>query len=83
MEIFHETFSKYFVKTEEQHHCKTGSTSMSAVQEANTETYGNDSVKYQSIKMWNTLQKELKNDLLHKNRSKAKETIVEYFLETY
>ena len=56
-----ETFLKYFVKTEEQHHHKTHSTSKNgaAVQEFNTETYGNDSVKYQSIKIWNTLQKEL------------------------
>ena len=64
-----ETFSKYFVKTEEKHHHKTRSTSKNgaAVQEVNTETYGNDSVKYQSIKIWNTLQKELKNDLLHQS----------------
>ena len=56
-----ETFLKYFVKTEEQHHHKTHSTSKNgaAVQEFNTETYRNDSVKYQSIKIWNTLQKEL------------------------
>ena len=64
-----ETFLKYFVKTEEQHHHKTHSTSKNgaAVQEFNTETYRNDSVKYQSIKIWNTLQKELKNDLLHQS----------------
>ena len=69
-----ETFSKYLVKTEEQHHHKTRSTSRNgaAVQEVNTETYGNDSVKYQSIKTWNTLQKELKNDLLRQSQSKAK-----------
>ena len=85
-----ETFLKYFVKTEEQHHHKTHSTSKNgaAVQEFNTETYGNDSVKYQSIKIWNTLQKELRNHLLHQSQSKVKEIIsyiqyIEYFLKTY
>ena len=80
-----ETFSKYFVKTEENHHFKTPSISKNgtAEQEVNTETYENNSVKYQSIKIWKTLQKELKNDLLHQSRSKAKETIIEYFPKTY
>ena len=80
-----ETFSKYFVKSGEKYHHKTHSTSKNgaAVQEVNTETYGNDSVKYQSIKIWKTLKKELKNDMLYQSRSKAKETIIEYFLKTY
>ena len=53
------------------------------MQKANTETYENDSVKYQSVKIWNTLQKELKNDLLHQSLSKVKEKNVEYFPQTY
>ena len=79
-----ETFLKYFVKTLVKHYHKTHSTSKNgaAVQKVNTETYGNNSVKYQSIKIWNTLHKELKNNLLHQSRSKAKETIIEYFLKT-
>ena len=40
-----ETFSKYFIKTKERHHHKTRTTSNNgaAVQEVNSETYGNDS----------------------------------------
>ena len=79
-----ETFLKYFVKTLVKHYHKTHSTSKNgaAVQKVNTETYVNNSVKYQSIKIWNTLHKELKNNLLCQSRSKVKETIIEYFLKT-
>ena len=47
------TFLKYVGKDKEQHHNKTHSTSKNrtAVQEVNTETYKNGSVKYQSIKI--------------------------------
>ena len=80
-----ETFLKYFGKAKEQHHNKTHSTSKNrtAVQEVNTETYKNGCMKYRCIQICNTLQKELKNDLLHQSQSKAKETIIEYFLKTY
>lgn len=52
------------------------------MQEVDTKTYRSESAKYQSVKVWSTLQKELKNDLLHQNRSKAKETITGYFMKT-
>ena len=76
-----ETFLKYFVKTKEQHHHNTRSTSRNrtAVQEVDTETYGNDSVKYQTIKILNTSQKELKTDLLIKVDLRQKKQLLNIF----
>lgn len=59
-----ETFSKYFIKAKWQHQHKAPSSSKNdaEVQEVNTKAYGNDSIKYQSKKIWKSLQKELKNN---------------------
>ena len=63
MQILQKLSQKYFVKTEEKQNHKICSTSNNgvAMQELYTETNRNDSVKYeyQSIKIWNILQKEL------------------------
>ena len=48
-----------------------------------TTTYGKDSLKSQSIKVWNNLQTKNDIDILDINRSKAKTKITNQFLNSY
>ena len=48
-----------------------------------TETYGKNSIKYQSTKLWNHLQQTLKVDLKQQSRAEAKKIISEHFYNNY
>ena len=48
-----------------------------------TDTYGENSVKYQSTQIWNELQGNLNLDLLDQSRPKTKNLIIENFLKSY
>ena len=47
-----------------------------------TDTYGKNSVKHQSTKLWNELQRNLNLELLDQSKTKAKDIIIEYFLKS-
>ena len=48
-----------------------------------TETYGKNSIKYQSTKLWNNLNQILQIDLLQQTRGDAKKLISEHFFNNY
>ena len=78
-------FNQYFTKTGPAHNHGTRSTTKNCIRVENTKTttYGKDSLKSQSIKVWNNLQTKNNIDILDINRSKAKTKITNQFLNSY
>ena len=75
----------FFKKTTEQHNHSTCSASknFAFVEEANSKSYGIDSIRYQAVIIWNKLQNNIASDLTELNRMKVKSTIIEHFLKSY
>ena len=75
----------FFKKTTEQHNHSTRSASknFAFVEEANSKSYGIDSIRHQAIIIWNKLQNNIASHLTELNRIKVKSTIIEHFLKSY
>ena len=63
--------------------CVTSTLNSIFVPKVYTETYGKNSIKYQSTKLWNHLQQTLKVDLKQQSRAEAKKIISEHFYNNY
>ena len=50
------------------------------MEEANSKSYGIDSIRYQAVITWNKLQNNIASDLTELNRMKVKSTIIQHFL---
>ena len=77
--------NQYFKKSNDQHQHATRSSTQNSlfVPKVQTETYGKNSIKYQSTILWNNLQRILKIDLQQKSRMETKEIVSQYFLNNY
>ena len=53
------------------------------VPKVHTETYGKNSIKYQSTKLWNNLQQISQMDLLQQTRADTKKLVSEHFFNSY
>ena len=75
----------FFRKTTEQHNHSTRSASknFAFVGEANSKSYGIDSIRYQAVIIWNKLQNNITSDLTELSRMKVKSTVIEHFLKSY
>ena len=75
----------FFKKTIEQynHSTRSASKNFAFVDEANSKSYGIDSVRYQAAIIWNKLQNNIASDLTEHNRMKVKSTIIEHLLKSY
>ena len=74
-----------FKKTTEQHNHLTRSASkdFAFVEEANSKSYGIDSIRYLAVIIWNKPQNNIASDLTELSRMKVKSTIIEHFLKSY
>ena len=74
-----------FKKPTEQHNHSTRSASknFAFVEEANSKSYGIDSIRYQGIFIWNKLQNNIASDLTELSRMKVKSTIIKHFSKSY
>ena len=75
----------FFKKNTEQCNYSTRSVSrnFAFVEEANSKSYGIDSIRYQAVIIWNKLQNNITSDLSELSRMKVKPTIIEHFLKSY
>ena len=75
----------FFKRTKEQRHHSTRSASknFAFAEEANSKSYGIDSIRYQAVIIWNKLQNNIASDLTELNRMKVKSTIIEHLLKSY
>ena len=75
----------FFKKTTEQHNHSMhfASKNFAFVEEANSKSYGIDSIRYHTVITWNKLQNNIASDLTELNRMKVKSTIIENFLKSY
>ena len=48
------------------------------MEEANSKSYGIDSIRYQAVIIWNKLRNNIASDLTELNRMKVKPTIIEH-----
>ena len=66
--------NEHFKKLNHQHRHAARSSTLSSIfiPKVYTETYGKNSIKYQSTKLWNHLQQTLKVDLKQQSRAEAK-----------
>ena len=78
-------FNQYFTKAGAAHNHGTHSMTKNCIRNENTKTttYGKDSLKSQSIKVWNNLQTKNDTDILDINRSKAKTKITNFAILLY
>ena len=74
-----------FKKVTEQHNHLTLSASknFAFVEEANSKSYGIDSIRYQTVIIWNKLQNNIASDLTELSIMKVKSTITEHFIKCY
>ena len=77
--------NEHFKKLNDQHGHATRSSTLNSifVPKVYTETYGKNSIKYQSTKLLNHLQQTLKVDLKQQSRAEAKKIIFEHFYNNY
>ena len=75
----------FFKKTTEQpnHSTRSVSINFAFVEEANSKSYGIDSIRSQALIIWNKLQNNITSDLTELSRMKVKSTIIEHFLKSY
>ena len=69
--------------TEFHHSARSASKKFAFVEEANSKSYGIDSIRYQTIIIWNKLQNNIISDLTKLSRMKVKSTIIEDFSKSY
>ena len=80
--IFNNMFS--YTKDLHSHNTRGSKQQNICFPKVNTQTYGINSIKYQSIKFWNTINKTLPNDKLPlKKKSHCKKIISKYILNNY
>ena len=74
----------FFKKTTEQHNhsIRSASKNFAFLGEANSKSYGIDSIRYQAVIIWNKLQNTVASDLTELSRMKVKSTIIEHFLKS-
>ena len=72
-----------FRKTTEQRNHSTRSVlkNFVFVEEANSQLYGIESIRYQVVVIWSKLQNNIASDLTEVSRMKF--TVIEYFLKSY
>ena len=77
--------NKHFKKLNDQHQHPTRSSTNNSifVPKVHTETYGKNSIKYQSAKLWNNLNQILQIELLQQTRGDAKKLISQPFFNNY
>ena len=76
---------EHFKKLNDQHRHATRSSAYNSifVPKVHTETYGKNSIKYQSTKLWNDLQQISQMDLLQQTRADTKKLVSEHFFNSY
>ena len=77
--------NEHFKKLNNQHRHATRSSAHNSifVPKVHTETYGKNSIKYQSTKLWNNLQQISQMDLLQQTRADTKKLVSEHFFNSY
>ena len=65
------------------HSTRSVSRNFAFVEEANSKSYGINSIRYQAVFIWNKLQNNIASDLNELSRMKVKSTIIEHFLKSY
>ena len=77
--------NEHFKKLNDQHRHATLSSAHNSifVPKVHTETYGKNSIKYQSTKLWNNLQQILQMDLLQQTWADTKRLVSEHFFSSY
>ena len=77
--------NEHFKKLNDQYQSATRSSTQNFifVPKVHTETYRKNSIKYQSIKLWDNLKQILQIDLLQQTRGVAKKLISEHFFNNY
>ena len=75
-EEFPKPFNDYFKKINDQHQHVTHSSTRNSifVPKVHTETYGKNSIKYQSTKLWNNLNQILQISMLQQTKGECKKT---------